>query len=45
MAVKKVTAPVIWGASTLENIGKENYSGVSEAMRSTGYNGMKLVKK
>lgn len=46
MAAKKyTTAPVVWGASTLENIGKENYSGVAEAMRSTGYNGKKLVKK
>lgn len=46
MAAKKyTTAPVVWGASTLEKIGKENYSGVAEAMRSTGYFGKKQVQK
>lgn len=46
MAAKKyTTAPVVWGASTLEKIGKENYSGVAEAMRSTKYVGKKIVQK
>ena len=46
MAAKKYTpAPVVWGAKTLENIAKPDYSGVAEAMRSTGYNGIKWVKK
>ena len=46
MAAKFVKqAPVVWGAKILENIAKPDYSGVAEAMRSTGYNGIKWVKK
>lgn len=37
MVQYKKSAPVIWSAKTLENIGKADYSGVAAAMSSTGY--------
>lgn len=47
MAAKKVTGlgTKVYSANQLQQIGKPNYSGVAEAMRATGYNGKKLVKK
>ena len=39
------TAPVVWGAKTLENIGKPDYSGITDAYRSTSYLGKKVVQK
>lgn len=47
MAAKKVKGlgTVLRTPNQLQNIGKPNYDGVAEAMRATGYNGKKLVKK
>lgn len=46
MSVKRQKMnPVTWSAGQLERIGKPDYSGVAQALASTGYNGKKLVKK
>lgn len=46
MGKKIVTkAPVVWGAKTLEDIGKPNYSGVAAAISATGGLGKKQIKK
>lgn len=47
MAAKKIKGlgTVLRTPKQLQNIGKNDYSGVAEAMRSTNYVGKKIVKK
>ena len=47
MAAKKIKGlgTKVYTANQLQQIGKPDYTGVTEAYRKTGYNGTKIVKK
>lgn len=47
MAAKKIKGlgTKVYSANQLDQIGKPDYTGVAQAMRKTGYQGIKIVKK